>query len=88
MVAKRMKPDYGTVPDGFDPDEIPGVHFVSKQEAHELFGREAMKTLGISGDEFLHRWKAGEWQPVPDDTEGRKIAELSMEIPFARYAAC
>lgn len=45
-----------------------------------------MKTLGISGDEFLRRWEAGEWQPVPDDTEGRKIARLSMKIPFARFA--
>lgn len=86
MVTKHIKPDYGPVPDDFDPDEIPGIHFVSKQEARELFDREAMKTLGISGDEFLRRWEAGEWQPVPDDTEGRKVARLSMKIPFARFA--
>ena len=86
MIAKSLKPDYGPVPDDFDPDEIPGVHAVSKQEAHELFEEQAMKTLGISGDEFVRRWEAGEYQPVPDDTEGRKIARLSMIIGFHRYA--
>jgi len=50
MVTKSLKPDYGPVPDDFDPDEIPGVHFVSKQEAREMFDLEAMQTLGISGD--------------------------------------
>lgn len=86
MVTKSLKPDYGPVPDDFDPDEIPGVHFASKQEAGEMFEAEARKTLGISGEEFVRRWEAGDWQPVPDDTEGRKIAELSMMIPFAHYA--
>jgi len=86
MVAKSIKPDYGPVPDDFDPDEIPGVHFVSKQEAREFFESEAMKTLGITGEEFVRRWEAGEWQPVPDDTEGRKIARLSMIIGLHDYA--
>lgn len=85
MVTKSIKPDYGPVPDAFDPDELPGVHFVSKEEARELFDREAMQTLGISGEEFVRRWEAGEWQPVPDDTEGRKIARLSMSIGCYRF---
>ena len=88
MVTKSLKPDYGPVPNDVDPDEMPGIeiHYPSKEEAQQFFDAEAMKTLGISGDEFLRRWEAGEWQPVPDDTEVRKIAELSMMIPFARYA--
>jgi len=86
MVTKSLKPDYGPVPDDFDLDEIPGVHFVSKQEAREMFDLEAMQTLGISGDEFVRRWEAGEWQPVPDDTQGRKIARLSMSLGFHRFA--
>jgi len=86
MVTKTLKPDYGPVPDDFDPDDIPGIeiHYMSREEGREYFHGEAMKTLGISGDEFLQRWDADEWQPVPDDTEGRRIAELSMMIPFAR----
>lgn len=86
MVTKSLKPDYGPVPGDFDPDEIPGVHFASKQEAGEMFEAEARKTLGISGDEVVRRWEAGDWQPVPDDTEGRRIARLSMIIGFYRYA--
>lgn len=85
MVTKTLKPDYGPVPDDFDPDDIPGVRILSKQEAREMFERDAMNTLGISGQEFVRRWYAGEWQPVPDDTEGRKIARLSMSIGFFDY---
>lgn len=68
----------------FERFEIDGVEFVTPEEARALFDREAEKTLGISGEEFLRRWDCGEYQPVPDDTEGRKIARMSMMIPFAR----
>lgn len=64
--------------------EIEGIEFVTPEEARVLFDREAQRTLGISGEEFLRRWDSGEYQPVPDDTEGRKIARMSMIISFAR----
>ncbi|MBA3450077.1 MAG: hypothetical protein H0T18_02560 [Chloroflexia bacterium] len=68
----------------FDPDEIEGIHFVTPEEGRAMFDREAQKTLGISGEEFLRRWDSGEYRPVPDDTEGRKFGRLAMMIPFAR----
>lgn len=88
MVTKRIEPE-PVVEDDSEPDQQIGgvtIHYMTKQEAQEFFDEEAMKTLGISGEEFLRRWEAGDWQPVPDDTEGRKIARLSMKIPVARYA--
>lgn len=68
----------------FEPDEIEGIHFATPEEGRAIFERQAQRTLGISGEEFLRRWDNGEYQPVPDDTEGRKIARMSMMISFAR----
>jgi hypothetical protein len=68
----------------FERFEIDGVEFVTPEEARAIFDREAEKTLGISGEEFLRRWDNREYQPVPDDTEGRKVARMAMMIPFAR----
>ena len=68
----------------FERFEIDGVEFVTPEEARAIFDREAERTLGISGEEFLRRWDNSEYQPVPDDSEGRKIARLSMMMSFAR----
>ena len=65
-------------------DDIPGVHFVTRDEGIALFDQQVRQTLDISGDEFLRRWDAGEYQPVPDTVEGRKVGRLAMMIPFAR----
>jgi hypothetical protein len=70
--------------DALDSEEIPGIKFVTPEEAREIFDRRARMELGISGEEFLRRWDAGEYIPVPDTTEGRKIARLSMILNFAR----
>jgi len=66
-----------------DPDEIPGIHFTTPEEALAIFDNEARRVLGISGEEFLLRWDAGKYQPVPDTREGRKIGLLVMLMPFA-----
>ncbi len=63
---------------------IPGVLFLTREEGKQLFDYQARKLLNISGDEFLRRWDAGEYQPVPDTPEGRKVERLAMLIPFAR----
>lgn len=81
MVA-RPKPTPDDLSD--DLDDIPGVHIVTREEGIALFDQQARKTLGLSGDEFLRRWDAGEFQPIPDTPEGWKIGRLVMTIPFAR----
>jgi hypothetical protein len=67
-----------------DPDADPGVVLLTPEEARELFDNRARMELGISGEEFLRRWDAADYIPVPDTTEGRKIARLSMILDFAR----
>ena len=68
--------------DDFDEEEIPGVDFVIPEEAREIFDRRARMELGISGEEFLRRWDAGEYDSIPDTPDGWKIARMSMMMPL------
>ena len=65
-------------------DTIPGVHIATEQEGRALFDYQARKELGISGEEFLGRWDAGEYRDLVDAVMVRKIERLTMLIPFAR----
>ena len=52
-------------------------YMLTNEEFREIFDREARAKLGISGDEFVHRWHAGEypdWDP--------ELANLVMMLPF------
>jgi hypothetical protein len=82
MVATRTQHDDRV--DDEERDEIPGIRFVTAEEGRALFDREARALLGISGEEFLRRWDRGEYGPVPDTKDGRKLGRLVMLIPFAR----
>jgi hypothetical protein len=65
-------------------DAIAGIDLMTPEEAYALFDRRARHLLHISGEEFLKRWDAGEYHPVPDTVEGRRVGELVMMMPFAR----
>lgn len=66
----------------FDRDEIPGIRFLSAEEGRVYFDRRSRELLNIPGDEFLRRWDAGEFRPVPDAPEDRKLNRLVMLLPF------
>jgi len=51
-----------------------------------MFDQEARRVVGISGDEFLARWDAGEFRDWEDTPEGRKLSFLIL-IPFGRRVA-
>jgi hypothetical protein len=55
-------------------------------EARALFDRQARRLVGMSGEEFLRRWDAGEYKGrnLDEDQATRKIAALAMLIPFGR----
>jgi hypothetical protein len=61
-----------------------GVRWLSDEEAHAMFDSEARRVMGISGEEFLRRYDAGEFQDVHDDGENLDFVELEMLIPFGR----
>lgn len=70
--------------DDDEPDDDDDVIVLTEEEGAALFDREARKALGISGEEFLRRWDAGEIPPVPDTPEGRPLGNLVMMLPFVR----
>lgn len=50
------------------------------EEGRELFDQRARKFLGISGEEFLRKWDAGEYM----DSDDPKVSSMAVLIPFAR----
>ena len=49
-----------------------------------LFDEQARTTLGITGEEFIRRWDAGEFDTVADDPDHPEILRLAMMLSFGR----
>ncbi len=62
--------------------ETPSV--LPPEEGRALFDREARLWLGLSGEEFLRRWDAGEYRNLPDTLEGRNVLRVIFLLPFVR----
>ncbi len=61
--------------------EIPVVE-LTPELGRELFDRRAREWLGISGEEFLRRWDAGEYRNA--DEECHEAIRLASMMPLAR----
>ena len=61
-----------------------GSVVLSDEEARAIFEEQARTTMGMSGDEFIRRWDAGEFDAIADDPDHREIMRLVMLINFAR----
>lgn len=57
---------------------------LTPEEGHALFDQEARALVGLSGEEFLRRWDAGEYGMIPDDNEHADLLYLAQLIPFGR----
>lgn len=59
-----------------------GVEVVeaTREEGRAMLDRAAREVLNISGDDFLARWDAGEYENHDDPA----LTRLAMLIPFAR----
>ena len=64
-----------------ESEEFCGVTYeeLSPEEGRALFDRNAREWLGISGEEFIRRWDAGEIED-PDRTD---IVILQLMMPLA-----
>jgi hypothetical protein len=62
--------------------EPPSV--LPSEESRALFDSEAHHWAGVSGEEFLRRWDAGEYRDIPDTPEGHRIMSVIYLIPFGR----
>jgi len=56
------------------------VRDLSPEESRELFDQAARYYLGISGEEFIRAWEAGEYDDDPDRPE---VMNVVMLLPFA-----
>ena len=65
-----------------DEDGV-AVYELDAGEGRALFDKAARRELGISGDEFLRRWDAGEYACASGGCSAAAF-KLSMLIPFAR----
>jgi hypothetical protein len=55
-----------------------GIRFLDDDEAREQFDRQAQRLLGISGDEFIRRYDAGEYDTLQDDRQQDAVMKLDM----------
>lgn len=46
---------------------IDGIRYLSRQETIDFFDEQARARLGMSGEEFLRRLDAGEYNDILDD---------------------
>jgi hypothetical protein len=60
------------------------IRFLGDDEAHQYFDRQARRLLGISGEEFLRRYDAGEFAVLNDERQQRAVMKLTMLSPFGR----
>lgn len=61
------------------------VRELSREEGRQLFDRQARRYLGISGEEFLKKWDAGEYGDPDDRTQNPPgVMQLAMLLPFVR----
>jgi len=64
--------------------ETKPVRFLSQDEAHRFFDEQARRLLNISGDDFLRRYDAGEYDEILDDPDHPEIMDLVMLRSFGR----
>ena len=65
-------------------EQSDGIRFLNEEESREYFDRQARRLLGISGDEYLRRYDAGEYDRDLDDRELRAVMKLHMLENFVR----
>ena len=64
-------------------EKLPPVRELTKEEAWELFDQQTQAWLGISGEEFIRRYHAGEFTDEQLDRDP-DIAYLAMKLSVVR----
>lgn len=60
------------------PAPVEEIHFLDDEEARQQFDRQARRLMGMSGEEFLRRYAAGEFEAVQDERQQRAVMKLAM----------
>lgn len=64
--------------------KIPPIHHLTRDEAREIFDRQAHRELDMSGEEFVRAWDAGEFDDVIDGPNHLQIMNVAMLLPLVR----
>ena len=57
---------------------LPPVVELNLEESRAFFDEKARQLLGISGEEFLRRWNAGEYVEIADEPGNSDLIYLAM----------
>ena len=58
---------------------VPGVKLVSREEGAKILDRQARKYLGMSGHEFVRKYRMGQIE----DPDRNDVIRVAMLIPLA-----
>jgi hypothetical protein len=61
-----------------------GIRLLDDDEARQQFDRQAQRLMGISGDEFLRCYDAGELDDLQDDRQQDAVMKLAMLADLVR----
>ena len=73
--------------DPASPYYVPPIRWLTLEEGRALFDERARELMGMSGEEFLRRWDAGEFDALFDTPGNQNLTDLALLIPFARQNA-
>jgi hypothetical protein len=60
------------------------IRWLTDEEARAVFDQEARELMGISGDEFIRRWDAGDFDDIADHPDHPEVMRLAMPMSFGR----
>jgi hypothetical protein len=66
------------------PAPVEEIRFLNDDEARRQFDRQARRLMGMSGEEFLRRYEAGELEAVQDERQQRAVMKLAMLTDLVR----
>jgi len=58
--------------------------YIGAEEGRAMFDDAARRYMGISGEKFIQRWEAGEYDAIADSSDHWYVGFLGSLIPFAR----
>lgn len=64
--------------------ELPPTIWLTQEESWAEFDRRAREVAGVSGEEFIRRLDAGEYDNTPDDPEHWDLIDLSSWVALGR----
>ncbi len=65
--------------EGIRRRRMPGIKYVSRAQGVNILDRQARKYLGMSGPEFVRKYRAGEIE----DRDHTDVARVALLIPLA-----